>query len=212
MTLANALLSCTPSKIPAVGDNYGGGFFVGQLTISGLVYNIIVSPKATGQPAAVGRYKTDTVAFTGATSTNDGILIRNNMIAAGIANFPMQQFCVNLSIGGYTDWYLPTKDEMEIAYRAMKPTTAVNVTTSGKNTSSIPPTTAFQTTTVPAQTPISIFRSGQAQSFISDYYACATTGTAASQFYLKRMTTGADYSEGYEFDHIYRAFRRELAA
>lgn len=215
MSLAAALLSCIPLSggLPAVGAAYGGGYFVGQLTINSLVYNIIVAPKATGQPAAVGRYKlNETVPFTGATSTNDGILIRNNMIAAGIENFPMQQFCNGLTIGGFTDWVLPPKDWMELAYRAFKPTTATNVTTSGKNTSSIPPTTAFYTTTAPAQTPVTLFRSGQAQAFNSDYYGCATVGTAAGSYLLKRMTTGADYSEDWLYDHIYRAFRCELAA
>lgn len=212
MSLANALLSCTPSKIPAVGDNYGGGFFVGQLTIGGLVYNIIVAPKATGQSATALTYRTSTTVFAGNTSTNDGALIRDNMIAVGIANFPAQQYCTNLNIGGKTDWYLPTQDELELAYRVMKPSTAVNITTSGKNPSSIPPTTAFYTTAAPAQAPIALFRTGGAQAFNADYYNAATAGTAASQYLLKRFTTGADYSEGYAFSHIVRGFRRELAA
>lgn len=195
----------------SIGDAYGGGYFVGKLTIGGLVYNIIVSPKATGQPAVVMHYKVDAVAFAGASSTNDGILIRDNMIAAGIANFPMQQWCNNLAIGGKTDWYLPTKDEMELAYRAFKPTTALNVTSSGANASSIPPTPNY-TTTQPYQTPYPQFRSGGANSFNNDYYGCATVGATASTYLLKRMTTGADYSEGYLFDHVFRAFRRELAA
>lgn len=212
MTLANALQSCIPSSIPALGDNYGGGFFMGQLTIGGLVYNIITAPRATGQSATTLAYKTDTVAFTGATSTNDGVLIKNNMIAAGIAGFPAQQYCANLNIGGKTDWYLPTQDELELAYRTAKPSTATNLTTSGKNPSSIPVRSAFYTTTDPPQSPIALFRTGGAQAFTADYYSAATVGTAASKYLLKRFTTGVDYSEGYAFLHWVRAFRRELAA
>lgn len=210
------MLGCVPpatADLPAVGAAYGGGYFVGQLTINSKVYNIIVAPKATGQPSVVAKYKlSDGVPFAGDTSTNDGILTRNNMIAAGIENFPMQQWCNNLTIGGFTDWVLPPKDWMELAYRALKPTTANNVTTSGKNTSSIPPTTAFYATTDPTQTAVTLFRSGQAQSFNNDYYGCATVGTFAGSYLLKRMTTGADYSEDWQYDHIYRAFRCELAA
>lgn len=214
MNLATAILGCLPPVAggPAVGDAYGGGYFLGQLTISGQLYNIIVSPKATGQASATQKYKIDTVAFTGATSTNDGILIRDNMITAGIANFPAQQFCSGLSIGGFTDWYLPTRDELELAYRFLKPTTAVNLTTVGKNPSSVPPKDTFYTTTDPAQTSVVLFRSGGAQAFTADYYNAATTGSAASQYWLKRFTAGDEYSEGYAFQHLVRAFRRELAA
>lgn len=213
MMLAGCVPPAAASSGPAVGDAYGGGYFVGQLTINSQVYNIIVSPRPAGQPVNdVSLYKTDSVAFAGATSTNDGILIRDNMIAAGISNFPAQQFCHNLTIGGFTDWVLPPKDWLELAYRAFKPTAATNVTTSGKNTSSIPPTTVNYTTTVPARTGVLPFRSAAAQAFLSDYYTCATTGSAAGTFLLKRMTTGADYSEEYKYDHYCRAFRCELAA
>ena len=194
------------------GDVYGGGYFVGQLMINSKLYNIITAPRATGQMAATSKYKADTVAFTGAASANDGILIRDNMIAAGIANFPSQQFCVGLTIGGFTDWVLPPKDWMELAYRAFKPSTVLNVTTSGKNPSSVPPRTDFYTTTDPAQTGLALFKTGGAQAFTADYYNCATIGSANTQYMLKRMTTGADYSEGFAFEHWCRAFRCELAA
>jgi hypothetical protein len=29
---------------------------------------------------------------------------------------PAAEFCVNLSIGGHTDWYLPARYELDIAY------------------------------------------------------------------------------------------------
>lgn len=215
MSLASALLSCIPpaeSGLPAIGSAYGGGYFVGQLTIGGQVYNIIVAPKATGQPGVTMRYKIDMVNFVSDSSTNNGILIRDNMIAAGIANFPMQQWCNNLAIGGFTDWVLPPKDWMELAYRNLKPTVANNVTSSGTNTSSIPPTTSNYTTTNPTQTSVTLFRSGGAQAFNNAYYSTSTAGASASTMLLKRMTTGADYSEEYQYEQLFRAFRAELAA
>jgi hypothetical protein len=43
------------------------------------------------------------------------------MVTAGIDDHPAAQFCVNLSIGGFTDWYLPARYELDIAYFNLKP-------------------------------------------------------------------------------------------
>lgn len=213
MNLGKALLSYGMASdsgivLPAVGSAFQGGYYLGRLTISGSIYAIIVAPKATGENEAI-LYRSTMTAFTGNTSLNDGILIRDNMIAVGISQFPMQQWCNNLTIGGYTDWYLPTSEEMELAYRTFKPTTANNVTTTGANTSSIP-TTSNYTTTSPAQTTVAIYKTGQAQAFTSDYYATSTKGSTTTTFLLRRMTTGATYSEEFQYDHVFRAFRRVL--
>lgn len=200
----------TVSSGPVIGEAYGGGYYVGKMTIGGQVYNIIAAPRATGQPSVTMKYKVDMVNFAGAASTNDGILIRDNMIAAGIANFPMQQWCNNLTIGGFTDWVLPPKDWMELAYRNLKPTTANNVTTSGTNPNSVPPSASNYTTTNPTMTTAPLFRTGGAQIFTAGYYSTATHGSSANTMFLKRMTTGADYSEEYQYDQLFRAFRAEL--
>ena len=213
MNLGKALIQCGLTAdtivLPAIGAAFQGGYYVGRLTINGSIYAIVISPKATGETFGL-LYRSTMTAFTGNTSTNDGILIRDNMVAVGIEQFPAQQWCRNLTIGGYTDWYLPTNDELELAYRNLKPTTATNVTTAGTNPSAIPPTTSNYTTTVPAQTSVTVFRTGQAQAFVSDYYASSTKGTTTTTFSLKRMTTGATYSEEFQYDHTMRAFRRVL--
>lgn len=215
MNLAKAIMTtCRDEKneyIPNFGLPYAGGYYGGYIKVNGLLYAIVVAPKVGGESSAAMLYRSSVTAFpTGNESTNDGILIRDNMIAAGISTFPAQQFCVNLSIGGYTDWYLPTQDEFEIVYRNLKPTVALNVTTDGINPSAVPPTVVNYTTGNPVQTQSGYFKTGQAQSFVSDYYSCATKGTSTTTYMLKRVTTGATYSEGYGFTHWVRAFRRVL--
>lgn len=193
MSLANNLIAAGPMFMypETVGQAYGGGFWAGNITVDGLVYAIVVSPKTGGDGVLV--YRTSGTAFTGNTSTNDGWLIRNNMIAAGISDFPAQQGCMSLTLGGYTDWYLPSKDELEIVYRFLKPTTTSNVTSSGINPSSVPPKTTNYTTTNPQRTTVTAFRSTGTEYLWPDFYLSATQGSGGSTHaHHKLFGTGAD--------------------
>lgn len=189
------------------GTPYAGGFYAGRISIGGVAYALVVSPKALGESSLI--YRTSGAAFTGNTSTNDGWLIRNNMIAEGIDDFPAQKACMALRIGGYDDWYIGAKDEMEIIYRNLKPSTTQNVTNSGANTSAIPPTSNY-TTTVPARTADTAFRStAGAQFFILDYYFTATQGPSGPTYvHGKRFTTGGDGEDLSIFDYNVRAIRK----
>lgn len=215
MILANALMACNATvpaiAIPTIGSAYGGGFFAGQININSVIYNLVLSPRASGEvPASV--YKNDALGFTGNTSQNDGKLIQDNMVAAGIAKFPAQQVVKNMTIGGYTDWYIPSKLEMEILYRNLKPTTANNVTTSGTNASAVPPTTNY-TTTNPARTALTQFRATAGSDYMTaDYYYSASQGPSGALWvHGKRFSTGVDGEDKAEFDYPVRAMRRVVA-
>ena len=75
---------------------------------------------------------------------------------------------------------MPAVDELELCYRALKPTTDSNYTgnivrndTGSKPNGTNPnsdPTGAAYTTSVPGQTSVVTFRSGGAESFSSSYY------------------------------------------
>jgi hypothetical protein len=162
--------------IPAViGEPFGGGYFAGYIshTADGNpTHALIVAPRATG---ATGtgytlttnlQWKTTNTATAGTTSLFDGVANTAAIIAAGIADHPAAEFCVNLNIGGFTDWYLPAQLELDIAYFNLKPSTAVNVTTYGTNAYSVPRRTANYTLTYPQQSFLADWTSG-AQAFIA---------------------------------------------
>jgi hypothetical protein len=160
-----------------IGQPVEGGFFAGLIshTADGVpTHALIVAPAATGA-SGTGytlttnlQWKINQTFTAGATSTFDGAANTAGIVAAGISDHPAAQFCVNLSIGGFTDWYLPADLELDIAYFHLKPTTANNVTFLGANDYSVPKRTANYTTTDPGQTTVSAFQSGQPEAFTAD--------------------------------------------
>jgi len=84
-----------------------GGYAIG--VFNGFMY--IVSPKSTEVTRA---WKTTNTATSGTASTTDGLANSNAM---NDANHPAAQYCRGLTTGGYTDWYLPAKDELNFLYQ-----------------------------------------------------------------------------------------------
>lgn len=158
----------------SVGLPYGGGYYAGKIVTGGVTYALIVAPKAQGGEGS-WVLKTTNSSTTGTTSINDGLANTNAMIAAaaGASVHPAAKFCNDLNINGYNDWYLPAKDELEILYRYLKPTTDTNSTDYGANTSSVP-TTSNYTSGSPARTSVTIFRAGNSEAFVSTYYWAST--------------------------------------
>jgi len=128
------------------------------------------------------------------------------MIAAGASAHPAANFCNNLSINGYNDWYLPAKDELEILYRYLKPTTGTNNTSSGANTSSVP-TTGNYTSGSPAQTSATIFRTGNSEAFVSNYY-WASTEYSSTSGWIQNFISGVQGSSNKTSTRYVRGVRR----
>lgn len=202
---------------PAViGEPFGGGFFAGYIshTADGNpTHALIVAPRATG---ATGTgytlttnllWKTATTTTTGATSVFDGTLNTAAMVTAGIANHPAAKFCVDLSIGGFTDWYLPSRFELDIAYFNLKPTADINSISFGVNNYSVPKRLINNTETNPLRTNLSAFTSNaqeafQAGSHWSSTQNSATEGIAAN--FLRGFAENTNKTDGARV----RAFRR----
>jgi hypothetical protein len=202
-----------------IGQPVEGGFFAGLIshTADGNpTHALIVAPRATG---ATGTgytlttnlaWKTANTTTVGATSSFDGVANTAAMVTAGIAEHPAAQFCVNLTIGGYADWYLPSRYELDIAYFNLKPTTSANGTTSpGPNAYSVPVRSLFYTATYPAQTFIEAFNTS-AESFVANRHWSSVDVNASTagdvSFADGTYRTGSGASKVTAF--VVRAFRR----
>jgi hypothetical protein len=106
------------------------------------------------------------------------------MVTAGIASHPAAGFCVGLTIGGYNDWYLPARYELDIAYANLKPTTANNDPSFGINPYSVPERTVNYTTGNPARTSISAFQDGGAEAFVAGQHLSSTEVDANFPWYV----------------------------
>jgi len=194
----------------AIGQLYHGGYFCGRIIDNGVEYNLFVSPKATGNttllawgPISAGPVSTKNL--------TNGFQATADLYAAdggSGSTHPAAVFCNDLTIGGYTDWYLPARDEIEIAFRALKPLTDNNVTTE-REKSAIAYTsngnqddvagdthgrdrsvgsgilgTAY-TAGAPAQTSVVAFQTGQAEAF-------TTTHVSAEDYYM----SSTEFSDG----------------
>lgn len=166
-----------------IGQAYGGGFYAGKIstTADGVAtHYLIVAPKASGENSGRtwGVYGTTT----GITSDINGPTNSASLAALG-ASYEAAKFCEDLTIGGYSDWYLPAKNELEVLYYFLKPTTTANYTGSGSNANAVSPEpiSTNYTSGSPAQTSAGIgFRTGETDAFASAYYWSSTEYVANS--------------------------------
>jgi hypothetical protein len=139
----------TPTQpIPAViGESFGGGYFAGYIshTADGNpTHALIVAPRLEGATGTgytlttLLNWKTTNTGTANTLSDFDGAANTAAMVTAGIADHPAANFCKNLSIGGFSDWYLPARYELDIAYFNLKPGTGANDTAWGSNIYSVP--------------------------------------------------------------------------
>lgn len=174
--------------VPATGEAYGGGYFAGLIATGGggvATHLLIIAPKATGENLSK-TWKTTNTDTTGTSSAIDGPTNSANM---NDANHPAAQFCEGLTIGGYSDWYMPARNELEVCYYFLKPTTTLNDTATGANANAVSPEpiSTNYTTGSPIQTTATAFRTGGAEVFNSANYWASTqfdTTRAAAQYFL----------------------------
>jgi len=155
-----------------IGTPMHGGFFAGALHIHGEQFGLIVAPKAA---ETKGKWLNS---YTLAPDTNsffDGLANTQGMAAAGSA---IAKTVLALDTNGQTDWYIPSRDELELLYRHFKPNTAENYQyRSGDNPSSIPAGYPY-TPKHPQQTVTETFQTGHSEALEDGWYWSSTQGSA----------------------------------
>jgi len=158
-----------PTFVPAIGSALGGGFFAGQISTAGngiADYNLVVGPAASAQTSTI-QYKNVNTDTPGINSLIDGPQLTADAVADGNATvYPAAHFCNDLVIGGFSDWYLPARNELEVCYFNLKPTTQSNSTSYGINVNAVPARASNYTTGTPSQTSATDFRSTGAEDFL----------------------------------------------
>ncbi len=201
-------------------------------------YRVIVSPKAQGESAS--KAISTTGASLAATQTlSEGKKATAAMLAAGNATqYPAAYLCAGLNIAGYADWYVPSRDELELCYRNLKPTadgnrtasravSAINYanlgsyndssTVNGTNLNSSPQGTGY-TASVPGQVAAGKnFRTGETQAFeyiVNGFYLSCTesaAGTIWQTYYDTRSLAGSQERDRGKAEAWYvRAIRRSI--
>jgi hypothetical protein len=202
--------------LPAIGDAFEGGFYAGLIshTADGVAtHALIVAPRATGASGTgytitTNRaWKTSLTSTFGTASTFDGAANTASMVTAGIANHPAANFCVGLSIGGFTDWYLPARYELDIAYENLKPDTTANNTSHGINDYSVPKRTVNRTSGNPSQTSVAAFQTGGAEAFVPEITWSSTRNTSSDAFRVT-FSNGINGTTSYTSNNRVRAFRK----
>ncbi len=203
--------------IPAViGEPFGGGFFAGYIshTADGSpTHALIVAPRVTGATGTSYTlttnlsWKTANTTTAGTASAFDGAANTAAMVTAGIVDHPAANFCVGLSIGGFTDWYLPARLELDIAYFNLKPTTVASNTSGGSNSYAVPVRNSNFTSDYPSQTTIAIFRTGEAEAFVNNTH-WSSTEDSTTQSYDISFGPGQQRALNKTTSNRVRAFRR----
>ena len=189
-------------------------------------WKVIVAPKSGGENASVAYKNANTAAPAACYTLTNGKAATDAMIAADTSTvYPLAHWAKSLrelndgeGLSGYTDWYIPARDELELIWRNLKPVTNNNYTTAdrfdaaaytrdanlddtvvthGANRNSDPAGDAY-TASVPAQTAAAAFQGGgaEAMNFGSVYYWSSSESSATSAWGQNYYTSNPGHQGG----------------
>lgn len=229
-TVTGAGATSLTVNITSVG---GAGTFADWSVMSR--YRLVVAPKATETTLT---YKnTNDAAPVACATLTEGWKATLAMVAAGTSTvYPAAYYCRGLATGGKTDWYFAARDELEMAWRNLKPTTASNYATAdrattatsnymnlgsygdaapghGTNNNSSPTGPAY-TAGSPAQTAAVAFQTAgtEAFDFTTTYYWSSSDANALTGWYQLWHTSIPGYQDfgNKGGANRIRAFRRSI--
>jgi hypothetical protein len=196
----------TETVVPAtLGAAFAGGFYAGRFRIGEDLFALIVAPKASGERDDV-RWNKSVRQVDGAASFFDGLANTQAMAGAGSA---IAAWALALRIGEFADWYLPSRDELELLYRNLKPAAGENwVYRHGENPSSLPPGYPY-TAASPGQTDAQAFRTGGPEAFEGTWYWTSTQYASDSAYaWCQYFDNGYQYYDLKDYELRARAVRR----
>lgn len=198
----------TPRSGPTtIGQSFEGGYYAGQISTAGngvADFYLIVAPVSSGENASK-QWKTVNTSTAGTSSVIDGPTNSANM---NNATHPAAQFCEDLSIGGYSDWYMPAKNELEVCYYNLKPSTVSNITNSGTNTNAVPSRGSNYTSGTPAQTSAADFKTTGAEDFVETGRYWSSTENSSVLVWIQYFRDGYQSGAGRTNSFRVRAVRR----
>lgn len=101
-------------QMPTIpGTPFAGGFFIARLHLDGQEYALIDSGSAGELSGEWGEYGEDTTA----TNISDGA---KNTAAMAEAGSELAKRALELNIGGFADWYLPSQHEIALQFFSLR--------------------------------------------------------------------------------------------
>ena len=214
----------------SLGQPLSGGYFGGQIEISGVLYNLIIAPVTSGslngqfggvsaatsawvsQNAPMPTFAADNLYYgktvTDAFGSNPDYPILH--FAASDINGPNAgQTSGGTGIGGFNDWYIPSLYEAEILYYNLKPATTLNYAQSGGNPYSVPSrANQLYTSIVSGQTPLVDWQADGPLALPPSMWTSSSPGGDLVNYLSSRLRYG---SIGTDTQYTARAIRREAA-
>ena len=202
---SNSITTVSPPS--AIGAAYQGGYYAGSISTAAnsvADYYLVIGPKSSAQAGSLLQWKTSMSSDSGTTSVIDG---PGNSTIMNNASHPAAQFCKGLSVGGYSDWYMPAKNELEVCFYNLKARNDANNTSSGANLNAVPSRSSNYTTSDPALTSVTIFQTPNSEAFNTNSY-WASTEYGTNYGWNQNMAGGAQ-NGSQKTDYTYtRAIRR----
>lgn len=199
---------------PQPGDAMAGGFWFGRMTINSQVYDLIVADASTRTSTLWSSAPSDYAGVSPALIS--GWEIWNAINLQGSGTFEAAVYCDGLNSGGFTDWYLPSRWELDILYRTLKPGVAANVTNIVANPYMVAMEGLFTgqyTTSNPPQTANPLFKTGGAQALPDSTARIWTISDDAGQqeAITKTFNTGGEQMQPWNIGATVVPIRRQLA-
>ena len=180
------------TTLPQIGEAYGGGFVSG-ITVDLETGKRYLNITAGAEHELCGTWGKRGALIEGADSFIDG---RANTEAMAAAGSELAQKVLGLNIGGFSDWAIPARDQQELQYRNLKPTTDANYCwgRDGDNPNSLPVGKLY-TEESPAQTTVEAFKVGGPEAFQPRWYYSSTQRSAYYAFTMY-------FDDGHQYSHV----------